>query len=253
METIRLIPRLDIKSSNVVKTIHTEGLRVVGNPAEMLAKYYEAGADEIIYMDIVASLYQRDFDFDQLKKASRDVFVPLTIGGGMRSLEDIEKALHSGADKVAVNTQAIKKPEFLVEAVKKFGSQCVVLSVEAKKIEEGKWEAYTDGGREKTGLDAVDWIRKAINWGVGEILLTSIDRDGAKSGYDIDLVKAAVSVSTVPVISHGGAGGVEDIINVIKETDVPAVSISSILHYNLFSIGDIKSFLNENGIKIRKI
>lgn len=253
MENTRIIARLDIKGPTVVKTVHTEGLRVVGDPAQMLTRYYETGADEIIYIDIVASLYQRNFDFEQLKIVSQNVFVPLTVGGGIRSLEDIEQALHSGADKVAINTYAIKNPEFLAGAAGKFGSQCIVLSVDAKKIGENKWEAYTDGGREKTGLDVMDWIKKATNLGVGEILLTSIDKDGTKSGYDIELIRAVNLISTVPVIIHGGVGGLKDITEVVKENNISAVSISSVLHYNLFSVQDIKTALNEVGISARKI
>jgi imidazole glycerol-phosphate synthase subunit HisF len=250
---VRIIARLDIKGPNVVKTVHTEGLRVVGNPAEMLDKYYEAGADEIIYMDIVASLYQRSFDFDQLKKASQNIFIPMTVGGGIRSLEDIEKALHYGADKVAINTYAVERPEFLVEAVKKFGSQCIVLSVEAKDIGEGKWEAYTNGGREKTGMDIVNWIKRAIDFGVGEILLTSIDKDGTRSGYAVNLIKNITSFSPIPVIAHGGAGKTVDILEVIKNGQAEAVSISSILHYQIVSIKGIKSDLLKVGIYSRKI
>src|SRR3989344_1276571 len=178
MKKIRIISRLDIKGPNVAKGVQSEGLRVVGNPRELAFKYYNDGADEIIYMDIVASLYQRNLDFDQLKSVSDNIFIPFTVGGGIRSIGDINNALRAGADKVVINTYAVKNPEFLSEAARKFGAQCIVLSVEAKKIAENKWEAYTDGGRERTGLDAVSWIKKGIELGVGEILITSIDQDG---------------------------------------------------------------------------
>ena len=253
MKSVRIIPRLDIKGPNVVKTVHAEGLRVVGDPKALLTQYYQDGADEIIYIDIVASLYQRDFDFEQLKNVSKNVFIPMTVGGGIRSLGDIEKALHSGADKVAINTYAVHHPEFLKKAVEKFGSQCVVLLVDAKNVGIGKWESYTDGGRETTGLDVIDWVKKAIDLGVGEILLTSIDRDGTKKGYDIELVRAVTSISPVPVIAHGGAGKLDDIVDVIKKTNVDAVSISSLLHYNALEIKDIRSFLDKSSISTRKI
>src|SRR3989338_1993955 len=222
MKNIRIIPRLDIKGPNVIKGVHTEGLRIVGDPKKLAAEYYQQGADEIIYMDIVASLYQRNLDFDQLKSVSDNIFIPFTVGGGIRSINDINNALHSGADKVAINTYAVKNPEFLSEAAKKFGAQCIVLSVEAKKIAENKWEAYTDGGRERTGLDAVSWIKKAIDLGVGEILITSIDRDGTYQGYDMELIKAVTSFAPIPVIAHGGAGSPENILEVIRDAKADA-------------------------------
>lgn len=253
MKNIRLIPRLDIKGPNVVKGIHTEGLRVVGNPRELAQRYYEEGADEILYMDIVASLYQRNLDFELLKSVSDNIFIPFTVGGGVRTVHDINNALRAGADKVAINTYAIHHPEFLPEAVKKFGAQCIVLSVEAKKIREGKWEAYTDGGREKTGLDAIEWIRKGLDLGIGEIMITSIDHDGTKKGYELELVKAVTSFAPVPVIAHGGAGALEHIREAILGGQADAVAASSIFHYNLFSIGQLKKYLLEEKIKTRTL
>src|SRR3989344_2937347 len=185
MKTVRLIPRLDIKGSNIVKGVHTEGLRVVGHPKELALKYYQEGADEIAYMDIVASLYDRNLDFDQLRSVCDNIFIPFTVGGGIRSINDINNALRAGADKVAINTHAIHHPEFLAEAARNFGSQCIVLSIEAKKIRVNKWEAYTEGGRERTSVDVVEWARTAIDLGVGEIMLTSIDQDGTQRGYDM--------------------------------------------------------------------
>ncbi len=247
---MRVIARLDIKGPNVVKTVQSEGLRVVGEPATLAKKYYDGGADELIYIDIVASLYQRNLDFEQLKRVSEEIFIPMTVGGGIRSLHDIALALAAGADKVAINTYAVHHPEFLKEAAQMFGSQCIVLSVEAKKVGEGKWEAYTDGGREKTNIDAIEWIQKAIDLGVGEILLTSVDRDGTKSGYDLALLKAVGEISPVPVIAHGGAGGTNDVIAAVKEGS-DAVAVSSILHYDLYTIQDIKSALAAEDIDVR--
>ncbi|MDO8492715.1 MAG: imidazole glycerol phosphate synthase cyclase subunit [bacterium] len=247
---IRVISRLDIKGPNVVKTVRTEGLRVVGNPKDIARKYYEEGADEIIYIDIVASLYQRNLDFEQLKAVSENIFVPLTVGGGIRSLHDIALALAAGADKVAINTFAIHNPEFLKEAAEKFGSQCIVLFIEAKKVAPGKWEAYTDGGREKTNLDVLTWVKKGMEMGVGEILLTSIDMDGIRDGYDTDLIKEVNAISTVPVIAHGGAGKAIDALKAIQ-SGADAVSLSSVFHYNLLSIGQVKETLRDNKVKIR--
>jgi len=253
MKSIRIVSRLDIKGSNVVKGINTEGLRVVGVPKDFAEKYYAQGVDEIIYMDIVASLYDRNLDFNQLKNFAENIFIPITVGGGIRSIKDINNALRAGADKVAINTYAVKNPNFLEEAVHVFGSQCVVLSIEAKKISEDKWEAYTEGGREKTGINAIDWIKKALEFGVGEILITSIDKDGTQSGFDIDLIKKITEFATVPIIVHGGAGNLSDITNVIKIGRVDAVSASSIYHYNMYTVEDVKKELISKGIPIRNI
>lgn len=246
MKKIRIIPRLDIKGPNIVKGIHCEGLRVVGNPVEMAGRYYKDGADEILCMDIVASLYQRNFDFDLLKAISREVFIPITAGGGIRSINDINNVLRAGADKVAINTYATKNPAFITEAVRRFGSQCIVVSIEAKKVENGKWEAYTDGGRERTGIDAVEWAKKAIALGAGEILITSIDNDGIKNGYDIELTKTISHFSPVPIIVHGGAGNLASFSNVLKECRIEGLSAASVFHYKELTIKDVKKSLTNN-------
>lgn len=251
MSNIRIIPRLDIKGPNVVKGVQTEGLRVLGSPKELISKYYREGADEIIYMDIVASLYQRSIDFDLLKAATEDILIPFTVGGGIRSIQDINNALRAGADKVAINTYAVNNPDFLREAVKIFGSQCIVLSVEAKKIGDEKWEAYTEGGRQRTNIDVVNWVKKAIKLGIGEIIITSIDRDGTKKGYESDLVAKVAFFSPVPVICHGGAGKMEDFKKVINDAKVNAVSSSSVFHYNDFSVKDLKEYLLGQKINVR--
>lgn len=251
MKNIRIIPRLDIKGPNVVKGIHTEGLRVMGNPRQIAFDYYEQGADEIAYMDIVASLYQRNLDFDLLKEVTEKIFVPFTVGGGIRSIGDINNALRAGADKVAINTYAVSHPEFLREAAAKFGSQCIVLSVEAIHRGPRDWEAYTDGGREHTGVDAVAWIKKAIDLGIGEILLTSIDQDGTFKGFDLELTRAVAAFAPIPVIAHGGASGAESIKTAITDAAADAVAISSILHYKKSTIKDLKQALSKEQINVR--
>ena len=249
---MRVIARLDIKGPNVVKTVRTEGLRVVGTPKNLFERYYAEGADELVYMDIVASLYQRNLDFEQLKSVSENVFIPLTAGGGIRSLHDIGMALRSGADKIALNTYAIKDPEFIRKAAEVYGPQCIVLSVEAKKTGEGKWEALTDGGRERTGIDVLQWIRRGISLGAGEILLPSIDADGTRKGYDLDLIKKVTSFSPVPVIAHGGAGTPADMVEAAR-AGAGAVCASSLFHYSLASFGQVKEVLSEANYPIRTI
>lgn len=248
---IRIIPRIDIKGLNVVKGIHLEGLRVVGDPVAIAYKYYKDGADEILYLDIVASLYQRNFDFDLLKSVSENVFVPITVGGGIRSLNDINNALRAGADKIAINTYAVSHPEFIADAVQKFGSQCIALSVEAKKVSEARWETYTDGGREKTDVDSIKWIKRAISLGVGEVIITSIDQEGTRRGFDLELISKVVSISPVPVIICGGAGSLDSIKETIEYCKPDAISAASVFHYNDYSIGDLKQYLQKSGSSVR--
>ena len=248
---IRIIPRLDIKGPNVVKGVFTEGLRIVGDPKKLAFKYYGDGADEVLLMDIVASLYQRSFDFGLLKSITDQIFIPITVGGGIRSINDINNALRAGADKVAINTFAIRNPGFLKDAARKFGSQCIVLSIEAKRKNDGTWEAYTDGGREHTGINAVDWIKKALKFGIGEIVITSIDRDGSRHGYDIDLIQAVTSFVNVPVVAHGGASTEESVAEVIEKTGTDAVALATPLHYKDFTIKDLKRFLHKNNFNVR--
>lgn len=250
MKYIRIIPRLDVKGPNVVKPIHTEALRVVGVPAILARKYYQAGADELLYMDIVASLYGRNIDLDLVKAVADEIFIPLTVGGGIRTLADISYALKAGADKVAINTHAIKNPELLTDAVNKFGSQCIVLSIEAKKKVGGEWEAYTDGGREKSGRNVVSWIKEGLSRGVGEIILTSIDNDGLKKGFDLELVKTVSGIAPVPIVAHGGAGNAESVKEVI-ESGVDAAAISSLFHFDKFTLCDLKNKLAASGIPVR--
>lgn len=251
MEQIRIIPRLDIKGPNVVKGVHAEGLHIVGTPRDLAQAYYKGGADELLYLDTVASLYQRSFDFELLSSVADSIFIPLTVGGGIRSVNDITNALHAGADKVAINTYGITHPEFLSEAVKKFGAQCIVAFIEAKRTGAGTWEAYTDGGREKTGVDVCAWVKKITEIGVGEILISSIDQDGTRKGYDHELTRAVMDIATVPVIAHGGAGSKESVLSVIQECHVPAVSCATVFHYKDYSIQDLKEYLREHAISVR--
>ncbi len=251
MKNIRVIAQLNIKGPNVVKPVHTEALRIVGDPKALALKYYQQGADELVYLDIVASLYQRSFDFELLKSVAKDIFIPITVGGGIRSVHDINNALRVGADKVAINTFAIHHPEFITEAAHEFGSQCIVLYIEAKKTAPEKWEVYTDGGREPSQVNAVEWARQAIDRGVGEILLTSIDQDGTRRGYDAELVSAITTFATVPVIVHGGAGSLGSVKKIILESKADAISAASIFHYDELSIPELKKYLSSQGINVR--
>ena len=251
MSQIRIIPRLDIKGPTVVKGVHTEGLRVVGDPASLAEKYYNDGADELLYMDIVASLYGRSLDLALVKKVAEKIFIPLTVGGGIASLHDIDNVLRAGADKVAINTHAVLNPEFLKEAVRKFGSQCIVLSVEARRQANGTFQVYTDGGREESGRDVISWVKEALEYGVGEIILTSIDADGTYRGFDLELVSAVRPLSHVPLIAHGGARDIASIEEVIVKGKADAVGVASLFHYGTLSIADLKRGLKERGLGIR--
>ena len=202
MKNVRLIARLDIKGPNLIKGIHLEGLRVIGSPNEYALRYYMQGADELIYMDSVASLYGRNHLGEIIKAAAHDIFVPMTVGGGIRSVDDATEILRSGADKVAVNTAAVIDPKLITDISRRFGSQCMVLSIEAKQVAQDRWEVYTDNGRERTGLDVVEWVKRGVSMGAGEILLTSVDREGTRKGFDIALVNAVSSEVGVPVIEY---------------------------------------------------
>ncbi len=251
MRKTRLIARLDIKGPNLIKGIHLEGLRVIGSPNEHALRYYQQGADELIYMDIVASLYGRNSLGDIVRSAAQDVFIPMTVGGGIRSVADAKELLRCGADKVAVNTAAVKNPTLISDVAKRFGSQCVVLSVEAKQIGSNQWEAYTDNGRERTGLDVVEWAKRGVELGAGEILLTSVDREGTRKGFDIALVRAVTSQVPVPVIASGGMGKPEDLVDVVQHGEADAVAMADILHYGRASIDDIRRAAQNAGIEVR--
>ena len=251
-KNIRLIARLDIKGPNVIKGIHLEGLRIVGLPNELALRYYEQGADELIYIDVVASLYGRNSLGDIVKQAAQDVFVPMTVGGGVRSVEDVTYLLRCGADKVAVNTAAVKNPQLITDIAQRFGSQCMVLSIEAKQIGAGRWEAFTDNGRERTGLDVIDWVRRGVALGAGEILLTSVDREGTRKGFDVALVRAVTQQVMVPVIASGGMGKAEDLVEVVERGEADAVAMADILHYQRATIGEIRVLAQAAGLGVRK-
>lgn len=241
MANVRIIPRLDIKGPNLVKGIHLEGLRVLGKPEIFAKHYYESGADELVYMDVVASLYGRNSLLDIIGRTSKEIFIPLTVGGGLRTIDDIRSVLRAGADKVSLNTAAIQCPELIREASKMFGSSTIMVSIEAIRNSDGSYEAYTDNGREMTTINVFEWACRAVELGAGEIMITSIDREGTGQGFDIELTKKIAESVPVPVIACGGAGKVDDVCNVISECKVDAVSIASILHYNF-----IKSYRPEN-------
>lgn len=251
MKKVRLIARLDIKGANLIKGIHLEGLRVIGSPNEYALRYYQQGIDELIYMDVVASLYGRNNLGDIVQAVAKDIFVPLTVGGGIRTVEDAAHLLRCGADKVALNTAAVANPSLITEISRRFGSQCVVLSVEARQISAGRWEVYTDNGREKTGLDVIDWIKQGIKLGAGEILLTSVDREGTRKGFDVELVRSATQVSTVPVIASGGMGTPEDLLAVVQQGGADAIAMADILHYGRASIADVSKIAQDAGIEVR--
>lgn len=242
MRRLRVIPRLDIKNDKVIKGIQLEGLRVVGDPSTLARQYYEDGADELLYMDVVASLYQRNSLREIVEKTSRDVFIPLTVGGGVRTLDDIRSLLRSGADKVAINTAAVHSPEFVREAARSFGAQCIVASVEAKRTGDGAWEAYTDNGRNRTGLDVVRWVERLVELGAGEILLTSVDAEGVQRGFDLPLVERIASAVPVPLIVCGGAGTLEHFAEVAALA-VDAIAAASVFHYGKLKIAAVKERL----------
>ena len=250
---VRLIARLDVKAPNLIKGIHLEGLRVIGDPNVYARRYYEAGADELIYMDIVASLYERNNLADIVERATQDVFVPMTVGGGVRSVDDAQTLLRAGADKVAINTAAVKRPDLIGDMARRFGAQCVVLSIEAKRSPKGGWEAYTDNGREHTGLDAIDWAKRGAELGAGEILVTSVDQEGTRKGFDIPLVQAVATGVDIPVIASGGMGTPEHLVEVVGEGQADAVAMADILHYERAAIGEIRATALEAGIPVRQV
>jgi len=252
VKNIRLIARLDIKGPNLIKGIHLEGLRVIGSPSEHALRYYLQGVDELIYMDCVASLYGRNHLDEIVKAAAKDIFVPMTVGGGIRSIEDATQILRSGADKVAVNTAAVANPQLITDISRRFGSQCMVLSIEAKQVGIDRWEVYTDNGRERTGLDVVTWAKRGVILGAGEILLTSVDREGTRKGFDLALVKAVTSQVSVPVIASGGMGKPEDLLSVVCESGADAVAMADILHYKRSDIGHIRVVAQKAGLGVRQ-
>lgn len=248
----RLIARLDIKGPRVVKGICFDGLRVMGEPEELAFKYYEQGADELLYIDTVASLYGRNNLSDVVRKAAARIFIPMTVGGGIRSVDDARDLLRSGADKVAVNTAAVKRPELISEIASILGSQAVVVSLQIKKTTDGRWEVYIDNGRQQTGLDALEWAREAERLGAGELLATSVDRDGTGRGLEIEFIRQLMGAVSIPVIAGGGVGKPGDIAEIVQKTHVDAVAIGSILHYQRTTMREIKQILRDAGVAIAR-
>ncbi|MBA3677873.1 MAG: imidazole glycerol phosphate synthase subunit HisF [Sphingosinicella sp.] len=251
MRNARLIARLDVKGPNLIKGIHLEGLRVIGDPQEFARRYYHQGADELIYIDIVASLYGRNSLHEIVRRATADIFVPLTVGGGIRSIEDVGAMLREGADKCAINTAAIRRPELISEIAQVFGSQCMVLGVEAKRTSEGKWECFTDNGREYTGIDVVEWCRKGYELGAGEILLTSVDQEGTRKGFDNALIEAVSQVVPIPVIASGGMGSIDHMVGAYTH-GADAIAIADMLHYGRVTLPEIRAAAIAAGMGVRE-
>ncbi len=247
----RIIPCLDVKDGRVVKGINFVNLSDAGDPVELAKVYDREGADELVFLDITASHEKRDIMIDVVKRVAEEVFIPFTVGGGIYDVDTIRQILSSGADKVSVNTAAVKRPEFIKEAADQFGSQCVVVAIDAKRTGP-KWEVYTHGGRTPTGIDAIEWAKKAEHLGAGEILLTSMDRDGTKIGYDVDLTAAVSMAVGIPVIASGGAGTLEHLYEAFSKGSADAALLASLLHFGELRISQIKCYLEDRGISVRK-
>lgn len=251
MLTKRIIPCLDVRDGRVVKGVNFLNLRDAGDPVELAAFYDREGADELVFLDITASAQGRKTVLDMVYRTAGEVFIPFTVGGGIGSLEDIRAILSAGADKVSINTAAVKNPQLVAEAARRFGSQCIVVAIDARRVGEGRWEVYTHGGRTPTGIDAVWWARRAEELGAGEILLTSMDRDGTKDGYDLELTRAIVRAVSIPVIASGGAGTLEHIADGLTLGEADAALAASIFHFGEYTIRQVKEYLAARGIPVR--
>jgi len=247
----RIIPCLDVTAGRVVKGINFQELRDAGDPVEIARRYDQQGADEITFLDITASSDDRDLILPIIEAVASQVFIPLTVGGGVRSVADVRRLLNAGADKVGINTSAVTNPQLVADAAHKYGSQCIVVAIDAKRIAEGKWEVFTHGGRNATGLDAVQWAQKMAELGAGEILLTSMDKDGTRSGFDLGLTRAVSDAVSIPVIASGGVGGLQDLADGIKLGGADAVLAASIFHYGQHTVGEAKQFMAAQGIPMR--
>jgi imidazole glycerol-phosphate synthase subunit HisF len=252
MKTIRVIPRLDIKGPNLVKGIHLEGLRVLGKPADFAKFYYEQGADELIFMDVVASLFERNSLHDIIEESARSIFIPITVGGGLRTIQDIKEVLRVGADKVCLNTAAIKNPELIKEASSMFGSSTIVIAIEAIKESDGRYLAYTDNGREFTGVDVFEWAKKVEELGAGEILITSVDKEGSGEGFDIELIRRISKNASIPVIAHGGPSKKEDLLSALTYGMADSMAISSLFHYDFIQNNISEASETEGNIEFLK-
>jgi len=248
---VRIIPCLDVKDGRVVKGVNFVNLRDAGDPVEQAAVYDKAGADELTFLDITASSDARDTLFDVVARTAERCFMPLTVGGGVRTVEDVRKLLLAGADKTSINTAAVSRPEFVREAAEKFGSQCVVVGIDARQVTPGKWEVFTHGGRKGTGLDVVDWAKRMADYGAGEILLTSMDRDGTEKGFDLDLTRAVADAIGIPVVASGGVGNLDHFVDGVAKGHASAVLAASIFHFGRHSIGEAKQHMAAAGIPVR--
>jgi cyclase len=246
----RIIPCLDVDRGRVVKGVNFVGLRDAGDPVEIARRYNEQGADELTFLDITASSDERDLLLHVVDTVAAQVFIPLTVGGGVRKVEDVRRLLNAGADKVSINTAAVQNPQLVADAAGRYGSQCIVVAIDAKRSGAG-WEVFTHGGRRQTGLDAVDWARRMQDLGAGEILLTSMDRDGTKSGFDLALTRAVADAVDVPVIASGGVGGLKDLADGVLEGRADAVLAASIFHFGEFTVREAKEFMAQRGIEVR--
>lgn len=247
----RIIPCLDVKDGRVVKGINFVNLRDAGDPVENAKIYNDEGADELVFLDITATCEKRKTMVDVVRRVAEQVFMPLTVGGGISSNDDIRDLLNAGCDKVSMNTAAVENPGLVSEASEKFGSQCIVVAIDAKKKEAGSWEVYTRGGRDATGIDAVEWARKVESLGAGEILLTSMDRDGTKDGYDVELTRAISEAVNIPVVASGGCGSLEHFLEALTEGKADAALAASVFHFKEFSVKEVKEFLADKGVPVR--
>ncbi len=249
----RIIPCLDVDAGRVVKGVQFVGIRDAGDPVEVAKRYNEEGADELVFLDITASHEQRDTMEHVVEEVASQVFIPLTVGGGIREKADIRRMLNAGADKVGINTAAVSNPEFVREAAESFGSQCIVVAIDAKRVSESplKWEIFTHGGRKPTGLDVIEWAKKMVDYGAGEILLTSMDRDGTRDGFDLDLTRAVSEAVSVPVIASGGVGNLEHLADGVEQGKADAVLAASIFHFGEYTVGQAKQCMAKRGIEVR--
>lgn len=248
----RIIPCLDVKDGRVVKGVNFVNLTDVGDPVDSARAYYEAGCDELVFLDITATSDNRETTVDMVRHVADQVFIPFTVGGGIRSVEDMNKMLKAGADKVAVNSSALANPQLIADCAQKFGNQCVVAAIDAKKIADGSWHVFVAGGRKDTGMDLIQWAQEVVALGAGEILLTSMDKDGTKSGFDLEMLNRVAEVVDVPIIASGGAGNIEDIVEVFEKTTATGALAASIFHFGEVNIGDTKQALANAGIEVRR-
>lgn len=247
----RIIPCLDIKDGRVVKGVNFVNLTDVGDPVDSARAYYQAGCDELVFLDITATSDNRETTVEMVRHVADQVFIPFTVGGGIRSVEDMNKMLKAGADKVAVNSSALANPQLIADCAQKFGNQCVVVAIDAKKQTDGTWHVYVAGGRKDTGKDLIEWAKEAVGLGAGEILLTSMDKDGTKSGFDLNMLNAVAEVVDVPIIASGGAGNIENMVEVFEETPATGALAASIFHYGEVAIADTKKAMADAGIEVR--